>query len=310
MRRFLAFLFCSAVAMGCGDTIIWDDDDTSLYGEDDTFADDDADDDTVLPDDDTADDDADDDTGNAAPTAEAGPSVVIELGDTAYLDGSASSDPDGDSLDFSWDVTSTPYGGSPNIAGATTITPTMMPTLEGDYVVELTVTDPGGLDDTDEITVTVEPQVNEAPVADAGMDQTVTQGDIVHLDGTASFDPNGDSISYWWSFVSYPGATAPTLSSQTSPTPNFIADDEGLYVLQLAVNDGQLSSSPDEVRITSETEEEDPGCLECYAYLPEDAHTPPVRMSMTRKQRASKAGLLALFAACAVTLAWHRRRSV
>ena len=310
MRRFIPGIFLAIVATGCGDTIVWDDDDTSIYGEDDTFADDDAadDDTTGIP----ADDDAeDDDTGGDvnAPTAEAGAPVVIELGDTAYLDGSGSWDPDGDSLDYVWDVTSTPVGGSPNIAGATTITPTLMPTAEGEYVVELTVTDPGGLYDTDEVTVTVEPQVNESPVADAGVDQTVTQGDIVHMDGTASFDPNGDAISYWWTSVSYPGATAPSLSSQTSPTPNFIANDTGLYVIQLVVSDGQLSSSPDEIRINSEEESDDPGCLECYAYLPEDAHTPPVRMSMTRKQRASKAGLLLLLATCATTLVWHRRRT-
>jgi len=305
MRRFILALLLSLFSLGCGDTIVWDDD-TSTYGEDDTFGDDD---DTVAPDDDTVDDDdADDDSGSGTPTADAGPPQVIGLGDTAYLDGSGSSDPDADPLDFLWEVIANPTGGSPNLAGATTITPTLMPTAEGDYVVELTVTDPGGLFDTDEVTITVEPQVNQAPTADAGSDQTVNQGDIVYLDGTASFDVDGDPISYWWSAVTYPGGTAPSLSSQSSPTPNFIADEAGTYVMQLVVNDGQLSSTPDEVRIIAEEESEDPGCLECYAYLPEDAHTPPVRMSITRKQRASKTGLLTLLVTCVLVLAWHRRR--
>ena len=307
MRTNSLFLLVCVVGLGCGDTIVWDDD-TDAYGEDDTAGDDDtaSDDDTgsAADDDTTGDDDTGDD--NTAPVAEAGEDWLIDVGGTAYLDGSDSYDPDGDDLDYEWEVVSSPAGSSSNLAGTTTINPTLMPDTAGDYLVELTVTDPGGRSGTDDVSIVVDEQVNSAPVADAGAAQTVDQGDIVHLDGTASYDPEGDAISYWWSAVSYPG-NPPALSSHTSPTPNFIPNDTGTYVIDLVVNDGQLSSSPDSVQITSQESGDDPGCLECYAYLPEDAHTPPLRMSMVRKHRGSATGLTALLMACVATLVWHRR---
>lgn len=81
--------------------------------------------------------------------------------------------------------------------------------------------------------------VNNAPVADAGADQTVTatgQTTSVTLDGTGSFDADGDNLTYTWSN----GATgaAPTVQ---------LAD--GVHVLTLTVSDGSESDT-DEVTIT------------------------------------------------------------
>jgi len=297
-------LLIPALLFGCGDTFVWDDD-TDSYGEDDDVS---SDDDAV--DDDVADDD--DDTGgdNTAPVADAGGSQSVQAGDTAYLDGSASHDPDGDDIDFLWAVIASPNGSSPNLSGELTQTPTLSPSLVGDYDVELTVTDPGGLSDADVITVSVTSDVNNAPVADAGPDQTVTQGDICNLDGSASHDVDGDPLTFWWTIAGYPGGSPPSLSSQTSPTPNFIASEAGTYSLDLIVNDGQYSSVPDSVTVTAEESGggDDPGCLECYASLPPDIHTPPLRASHARRHQASATGLLLLFAGCLLTVLIHRRR--
>lgn len=305
-------LLCAA----CGDTIVWDDD-TDVYGEDDTFGDDD---DVMGDDDDVIGDDDDDDTGptddddtsgdNSAPTAEAGNPQTISIGDTAYLNGSDSSDPDGDGLDFLWEVVSAPAGAQSGLAGETTITPTLSPDTEGNYSVELTVTDPGGLSDSDEVVIGVSEELNEAPVADAGTDQTVDAGDIVYLDGTGSYDPNGDNIAYWWTVQAYPGGTAPSLSSNTSPTPNFVASDAGTFVIDLVVNDGQLSSSPDSVRVDAQESGDDPGCLDCAAaYIPEGAGTPPLRASVARMPAGTGTGVAALLTACLIALGVQRRRS-
>ena len=59
-----------------------------------------------------------------------------------------------------------------------------------------------------------------APTADAGDDQTVTEGALVTLDGTGSSDPEGETLTYEW--------TAPagiTLSDPTSASPTFTAPD-------------------------------------------------------------------------------------
>ncbi len=317
-QHLLILLGIGLLCASCGDTIVWDDD-TDIYGEDDTFGDDDDDDDTsgddddVSSDDDTGDDDdasSDDDASdNQAPTAEAGDPQTIEIGDTAYLNGSDSSDPDGDTLDFLWEVVSAPAGAQDGLAGETTITPTLSPDTEGNYTVELTVTDPGGLYGTDEVVIGVDEEVNTAPVADAGTDQTVDAGDIVYLDGTGSYDPNGDNIAYWWTVAAYPGGSSPSLSSNTSPTPNFIAADAGTYMIDLVVNDGQLSSSPDSVRVTANEASDDPGCLGCAsAYLPDESQMPPLRASVSRVPRGTGTGLLALLLACVAVLGVQRMR--
>ncbi len=309
-KLWIGLLALGLLCAACGDTIVWDDD-TDIYGEDDTFPDDD-----VIGDDDDDDtgttDDDDDDTSsdNSAPTAEAGDPQTISIGDTAFLNGSDSTDPDGDALDFLWEVISAPAGAQSGLAGETTITPTLSPDTEGNYTVELTVTDPGGLSGSDEVVIGVTEELNEAPVADAGTDQTVDAGNIVYLDGSGSYDPNGDNIAFWWTVQAYPGGTAPSLSSNTSPTPNFVAADAGTYVIDLVVNDGQLSSSPDSVRVDAQESGDDPGCLDCAAaYIPEGAGTPPLRASVARMPEGTGTGVALLLTACLVALGVQRRRS-
>lgn len=89
---------------------------------------------------------------------------------------------------------------------------------------------------------------NSAPVADAGVEQSVTVGEQVQLDGSASFDADGDALTYSWSLSSVPEGSQAVLSNSTSTSPTFTADTEGEYLLQLVVNDG-LDVSQDTVTI-------------------------------------------------------------
>ena len=79
---------------------------------------------------------------------------------------------------------------------------------------------------------------NEAPTADAGIDQWVETGDMVTLNGNGSTDPNSDSLSYSRSILSQPASGTAELSDATSVSPNFVADAAGAYVIQLIVDDG------------------------------------------------------------------------
>jgi hypothetical protein len=95
-----------------------------------------------------------------------------------------------------------------------------------------------------------EPLYNSPPVADAGLDQNVSQWDTVSLDGGGSYDPDEDPLSFSWHFESCPAA-CPDLTGYSTATPSFTARDAGTYVLALTVNDGQTLSSPDTVSVTA-----------------------------------------------------------
>ena len=93
------------------------------------------------------------------------------------------------------------------------------------------------------------------PIAIAGPDQTVFEGDTVQLDGSGSFDPQGSPLTYQWQLL-VPGSSAATLSDPMAVNPTFVADLPGDYLVQLIVNDGTEDSNPDEVTITAQTTEE------------------------------------------------------
>ncbi|MBN1969854.1 MAG: PKD domain-containing protein, partial [Candidatus Delongbacteria bacterium] len=95
--------------------------------------------------------------------------------------------------------------------------------------------------------------LNDIPLADAGEDQDVYEGNTIYLDGTGSSDPDNDPLTYLW--------TAPdgiTLSDPTSVTPSFDTpvvptNEPVVYEFTLTVNDGisgRILSDPDVVDIT------------------------------------------------------------
>ena len=88
---------------------------------------------------------------------------------------------------------------------------------------------------------------NRAPVANAGAAQTVTEFASVTLDGSASSDPDNDSVTYLWEQVA---GIAVTLSSATVVQPTFDAPDVNVAEalrFRLTVSDGLLSASSEVV---------------------------------------------------------------
>ena len=93
---------------------------------------------------------------------------------------------------------------------------------------------------------------NDPPRASAGPSQEAYIGDKVTLDGSGSIDPNGDSISCLWRFVSRPEGSKAGLSDPKAVSPTFEADLCGDYVVQLVVKDRWgKASDPDTVKITA-----------------------------------------------------------
>ncbi|MFO7287793.1 MAG: PKD domain-containing protein, partial [Gammaproteobacteria bacterium] len=194
-------------------------------------------------------------TRNSAPHADAGPDQTIAVGALVELDGSASSDPDGDPLTFDWTLTSRPSGSSASLSNANTVKPSFVADRPGEYVATLVVSD--GEFDSEPDTVKVS-TTNSAPVANAGSDLTATVGDTVELDGSASTDADGDELTYLWSIVSRPDGSTAELVGETLVNPTLEVDVAGLYVVQLIVSDRALSSDPDTVAITVAEDSTDP----------------------------------------------------
>lgn len=90
------------------------------------------------------------------------------------------------------------------------------------------------------------------PIADAGPDQTsgVLVGDAVLLDGSASTDPDGQTLSYSWALIAAPADSTATLSDPTLAALVFAPDKPGTYTARLTVNDGVMDSAPDDVSVT------------------------------------------------------------
>ena len=94
--------------------------------------------------------------------------------------------------------------------------------------------------------------INSAPVSDAGNDQTVSLGERVTLDGSASFDTDGDTITYLWAFAAKGDGSALTdadIEGSTSSAAYFNPDVTGTFDIRLTVSDG-TKSAEDVVRIT------------------------------------------------------------
>jgi len=87
----------------------------------------------------------------------------------------------------------------------------------------------------------------QPPTASAGTDQAATTGNLVTLDGTSSSDPDGSSLTYYWSQSS---GTTVSLSSTTSSQPTFTPSSADTYVFSLVVDDGTLLSATDTVTVT------------------------------------------------------------
>ena len=97
-----------------------------------------------------------------------------------------------------------------NAAGTSTAVNNL---VEGTYVFRLKVTDNDGASSEDQVTVTVNPKPNVAPVAKAGSDMAITlPTNTVTLSGNGSTDSDGTIASYQWTKVSGPAATIETAS--------------------------------------------------------------------------------------------------
>ncbi|SDL94936.1 PKD repeat-containing protein [Geoalkalibacter ferrihydriticus] len=193
--------------------------------------------------------------GNVPPQANIDTgNTTVALGHEVVLDGRSSTDPNGNDLVFTWSLVPpegsqaelTPFTseiGATNVVQAPVVS--FIPDLPGAYEITLEVSD-GELTDTAKITITAnEPVPNSPPVAAAGPDRTVALGFPVDLNASPSEDPDGDQLSFQWTFVNRPDGSSAQISPATSVTSAFTPDVHGRYEVRLTASDGQNSDSTD-----------------------------------------------------------------
>jgi len=88
---------------------------------------------------------------------------------------------------------------------------------------------------------------NDPPVADAGPDQIGTRPGQIQLDGTGSFDPDGDPITFAWQQIAGP---AVALANATTARPSFTAAEGQTYSFRLTVKDDKNAQGIARVTVT------------------------------------------------------------
>lgn len=226
---------------------------------------------------------------NSIPVAKAGGPYTIALGETVTLDGSESTDADGDSLNYRWVLPNNtqpytdaysdkkPRGSSAVLPDTDAPTIDFTPDVVGTYKIQLQVFDGTALSPGSEAVVTVtkpDNHTNTAPVAvisEHNPRGTGSQVGEVEVSAwgyayfySGSYDNDGDALTYQWEWVSVPEAFKQTPHYQQTwlntraTSINFLAVTgsyptftpiEGFYTIRLTVNDGTLDSNPVEQTI-------------------------------------------------------------
>ncbi len=180
------------------------------------------------------------------PVAIAGLDISLQEGSTGHLDGTASFDLDNDPLTYQW----TAPDGFLILDPASPNPEFIAPYVDKNTVYTITLIVNDGSADSDPATMKVTVlQVNHRPEANAGADANYVEGSSVSLDGSLSFDSDGDALSYSW--TSLDGIV---LFNATSVNPSFILPQVTVstpYRFTLIVNDGALNSARDTVSITA-----------------------------------------------------------
>ncbi len=89
---------------------------------------------------------------------------------------------------------------------------------------------------------------NTPPQAVAGGDLRATVGETVSLDGSASADADGDTLTYHWSFASLPAGSGANLAGRDRALATFVPDLPGSYAVDLTVSDG-VATAGDSVTV-------------------------------------------------------------
>jgi Secretion system C-terminal sorting domain len=183
---------------------------------------------------------------NLAPVAHAGADITITLPvNTVNLNGSGT-DGDGTVAFYQWTKISGPS--AYNIVNASAAQTQANNLVQGAYLFQLTVTDNQGAVGKDTVMVTVNPQPNLPPVANAGADQTITLPvNSITVNGSGT-DSDGSVVAYNWTRISGPASF--NIVNPNQSITSFTDLVEGVYKFELKVTDNVGAIGRDTVTVT------------------------------------------------------------
>ncbi|MBX2898329.1 MAG: tandem-95 repeat protein [Cyclobacteriaceae bacterium] len=182
---------------------------------------------------------------NNPPVVNAGLDKTLFLPtNSVNLPGTAS-DTDGSITSVEWIKLSGPTA---TLTNQTTLTLSLSNLVAGQYTFKLTATDNQGATGSSTVHVTVFPgNVNQAPIANAGANQTIVLPTTTTSLSGSGFDPDGSIASYSWTQVSGP---ATSLSNINSPTLFVSGLAAGVFQFQLTVTDNLGASGSSVAQVT------------------------------------------------------------
>jgi hypothetical protein len=177
---------------------------------------------------------------NEPPTAHATaqPSGTVPVRSPVVLDGTTSSDPDGDPITYGWSLTA-PIGSAATLNSTTAATPSFTPDLPGHYQARLVVSDGSATSLPFDVGVDA---ADLPPVGRLAKSTLAAQvGETLDLDASSSSDPDGDTFQFSWALLGAPAGSTATIASATSAVAHLTFDVEGVYTVQVTVTDSVAS---------------------------------------------------------------------
>jgi hypothetical protein len=178
---------------------------------------------------------------NIAPIANAGADNNVAVGNIVTLDASASSDANGDNLNYQWNLISKPEGSQALLDSDNQVTSKFTLDKPGQYIAQLIVNDGQLNSEPDQVIITT---LNTRPVAIIKVVESLIQGQSITLDGSDSYDKDGDSLTYEWSILTKPENSQLPLNNTNQDKLTLVPDKVGVYIAQLIVKDAELNSEP------------------------------------------------------------------
>ena len=188
-------------------------------------------------------------TPSQPPVASAGADQNIYLGQTALLNGSASSDSNGAPLSYTWTLDMAPVGSTATLSAANTAMPSITPDVAGVYHISLVVND-GQLSSATS-TVSINVSLNLPPVAVATANPVSGYAPLqVAFDAGASHDPEGSGLTYSWDFGD-PSSGASNVSTMVNPIHTYTSIGNYSAVVTVMDNFGKTDQASVAISITA-----------------------------------------------------------